>query len=84
MAAPGGLSTFPITGNRQVGSSLPASLEPSPGKHRPLRAADSGAFARKSMLRPLARFGKFSLAANHGISLDLNLGVGNRKRSNGD
>ena len=27
---------------------------------------------------------KISLAANHGISLDLDLGVGNRQRSNGD
>jgi hypothetical protein len=33
---------------------------------------------------PAGAFWKMSLAANHRISLDLDLGVRNRQRSNGD
>jgi hypothetical protein len=55
------------------------------GKHRPLRAADSDMFSRKVLNAPPAgALWKMSLAANHRISLDLDLGVRNRQRRNGD
>ena len=49
------------------------------------RAADSGMFCQKVLNAPPASaLWKMSLAANHRISLDLDLGVRNRQRSNGD
>src|SRR5260370_12025495 len=41
-------------------------------------------FREKVNAPPAVALWKFSLAANHGISLDLKLGVKNRTRSNGD
>ena len=58
---------------------------PSADKYRPLRAADTRIFCQKVLNAPPASaLWKMSLAANHRISLDLDLGVGNRQRRNGD